>query len=141
MVEVVISLEIKEDPQDLFEDTTDDSPSLLGEAQEDIQPQNQPSQEKENLCSSIQRKRKIPRMDWSRNLPVFQDEKFDDPLLHLIKFHIHVWRLKVEWHEDCLMKIFMGTLEGKATKWYESLKPGSLFSLKNIHKVFYEHYK
>ena len=39
------------------------------------------------------------------------------------------------------MKMFMATLEGKARNWYEGLNPGSLFSLKNFHKVFYEHYK
>lgn len=39
------------------------------------------------------------------------------------------------------MKIFMATLEGQAREWYEALKPASLFSLKNFHKVFYEHYK
>ena len=35
----------------------------------------------------------------------------------------------------------MVTLEGKAREWYEGLDPGSLFSLKDFHKVFYEHYK
>ena len=60
-------------------------------------------------------------------MPIFQDEKCDNPLLHLIKFQIHVWRLKVEWHEGCLTKMFMGTLEGKAREWYEWLKLGSLF--------------
>ena len=39
------------------------------------------------------------------------------------------------------MKIFMLTLEGKSREWYEGLKPGSLFSLKDIHKEFCEHYK
>ena len=84
---------------------------------------------------------KLPQIEWDKNLPRFQDEKSDDPLLHLIKFHIHVWGLKYKWHKDCLMKIFMLTLEGKAREWYESLRPGSLFSLKDIHKEFYEHYK
>ena len=75
-----------------------------------------------------------------KNLPIFQDEKVDDPLLHLIKFHIHIWRFKVEWHEDCLMKMFMETLEDKARNWYEWLEPGNLFSLKDFYKVFYKHY-
>ena len=83
---------------------------------------------------------KMPQINWDKNLPMFQDEKFDDPFLHLIKFHIHIWRLKVEWHEDCLMKMFMVTLEGKAINWYEWLEPGILFSLKDFHKVFYKHY-
>ena len=84
---------------------------------------------------------KMPQVNWDDNLPVFQGEKFDDPLLHLIKFHIHVWRLKVEWHEDCLMKMFMLTLEGKARGWYEWLRTGSLFSLRDLHMKFYDHYK
>ena len=62
---------------------------------------------------------KIPEINWIKNLPIFQDEKFDDPLSHLIKFHIHIWRLKVEWQEDRVMKMFMATLEGKARNWYE----------------------
>ena len=60
LVEEEINQGIEGNPQDLSEGTSDDSPSLLGEAQENIQPQNQPSQEKENYCTSIQRKRKMP---------------------------------------------------------------------------------
>lgn len=84
---------------------------------------------------------KMPQVNWDRNVPIFQDEKVDDALLHLIKFHIHLWRFKVEWHEDCLVKMFMLTLEGKSREWYEGLNLGSLFYLKEFHKVFYEHYK
>ena len=83
---------------------------------------------------------KMPEINSMKNLPILQDEKIDDPLLHLIKFHIHIWRLKVEWHEDCLMEMFMATLEGKAREWYEWLEPGILFSLKDFHKVFYKQY-
>ena len=78
---------------------------------------------------------KMPEVDWLKNLPTFQGENVEDPLLHLIKFH-HVWRFKVEWHEDYLMKIFMATLEGKARVWYEWLEPWSLFSLRDMHQVF-----
>ena len=56
-------------------------------------------------------------------------------------FDIHVCRLKVEWHQDYLMKMFMGTLEGKTREWSEGLDPSSFFSLNDFHKVFYEHYK
>lgn len=83
----------------------------------------------------------MPEVDWLENLPNFQGENVDDPLLHLIKFHIHVWKFKVEWHEYCLMKMFMATLEGKARVWYEWLEPGSLFSLRDMHQVFYKNYK
>ena len=74
---------------------------------------------------------KMPEINWMKNLPIFRDEKVDDPLLHLIKFHIHIRRLKVEWHEDCLVKLFMATLEGSARNWYEWLEPGILFSLRS----------
>ena len=82
----------------------------------------------------------MPQVLWDDNLPVFQGEKFDNSVLHLIKFHIHVWRLKVEWHEYFLMKIFMLTLEGKARDWYEWLKSSSLFYLKDLEYVFHENY-
>ena len=84
---------------------------------------------------------KMPWVNWDDNLPFFQGEKFDKPLLHLIKFHIHVWRLKFEWNEVFLMKMFMLTLEGKARDWYEWLKSSSLFSLKDIEYLFYVKYK
>ena len=84
---------------------------------------------------------KMPQLCWDDNLLVFQGEKFDDPLLHLIKFHIHVWKIKTKWHEDYLMKMFMLTLEGKERDWYEWLESRSLFSLKYMHGVFYEEYK
>lgn len=41
---------------------------------------------------------KLPKVNWDKNLPMFQDENIDDPLLHLIKFHIHSWGLKSDWH-------------------------------------------
>ena len=84
---------------------------------------------------------KPPKVNWDKNIPIFENENIDDPLLHLIKFCIHSWRLKGDWHDNCLTKLFMANLEGKAREWYEALKPASLFSLKDFHKVFYEHYK
>lgn len=38
------------------------------------------------------------------------------------------------------MKMFIATLEGKASSWYEGLTPGSLFSLKYFHIPFFEFY-
>ena len=35
----------------------------------------------------------------------------------------------------------MLTLEGKARDWYEWLRSGSVFSLKDLEHVFYENYK
>ena len=83
---------------------------------------------------------KMPKVDWSKNLPVFRNQEGNDAALHLVKFHIHVHRLKINFPEDCLMKMFMATLEGKARSWYEGLKPCSLFSLKEFHTTFFEFY-
>ena len=80
------------------------------------------------------------RVDWSTHLPIFKDEKKDDVGLHLVKLHIHICRLRVEFPEDCLMKMFMATLEDKARVWYEGLKSGSLWSLKYFHRIFSEHH-
>ena len=44
-------------------------------------------------------------------------------------------------HEDSLMNMFMVSLEGNARSWYEGLPSESLYSLKDFHTVFYEHFK
>jgi len=54
---------------------------------------------------------------------------------------MHARKLKVQFHEDCLMKMFMATLEGKARSWYEGFPSSSLYSLKDFHLVFFEKYK
>ena len=86
----------------------------------------------------------MPHVDWLSYLPMFKDEKKDVVALHLIKFHMHIHRLKVKFPEDCLMKLFIATLEDKERTWYEWLKPSSICSLKDFHSVFFdncrEHY-
>jgi hypothetical protein len=84
---------------------------------------------------------KIPKVDWQRNLPMFRDDDKNDATLHLVIFHIHIRKLKVDFPEDCLMKIFMATLEGEARSWYESLPPACIYSLKDFHSMFFERYK
>ena len=39
------------------------------------------------------------------------------------------------------MKMFMATLEGNATSWYENLPVASLYSQEYFHSSFYENYK
>ena len=58
----------------------------------------------------------MPKVDWLTGLPIFKQKKEeeDNVALHLVRFHMHVCRLKVQFPEDCLMKMFMATLEGKA---------------------------
>ena len=45
---------------------------------------------------------------------MFKNVKGNDVSLHLVRFHMHVRRLKIDFPEDCLMKIFMATLEDQA---------------------------
>jgi hypothetical protein len=83
---------------------------------------------------------RIPQIYWKKYLPKFKDGKGNDVDLHLIRFHMHIRKLGVEFHEDCLMKMFMATLEGKTRLWYEGLKPDNLYSLKDFHITFFKHY-
>jgi hypothetical protein len=83
----------------------------------------------------------IPRVNWLNYLPLFKDKKKDDVVMHLFKFHLHIRKLGVKFPEDCLMKMFMATLEDKARSWYEGFPSASLCSLKYFHAVFYEHFK
>ena len=39
---------------------------------------------------------KIPKVDWQRNLPMFKDDDRKDAALHLVRFHIHILKLKVD---------------------------------------------
>ena len=83
----------------------------------------------------------MPKVEWLDDIPIFKDEKKDNASLHLVRFHMHVHSLKVQFPEDCLMKMFMATLEGKTCFWYESLPNGSLYSLSDFHVAFYEIYE
>ena len=75
---------------------------------------------------------------WKTYLPKFKYKEGDDATLHLIKFHMHSHKLKVEWHEYCLMNMFMDTLEGNERSWYEILPTSILYSLEDFHSAFYE---
>jgi hypothetical protein len=83
---------------------------------------------------------RIPHINWQKYFPKFEHGKGNDAALHLIRFHMHICKLGVEFHEDCLMKLFMANLEGKARLWYEGLKLGNLYSLKDFHIAFFKHY-
>ena len=84
---------------------------------------------------------RIPNVDWQTYLPKFKDQKSDDAALHLVRFHMHIHKLRVEFHEDSLMKMLMASLEGNAWSLYERLPYGSLYSLEYFHTVFHEHFK
>lgn len=83
----------------------------------------------------------MPCVDWQTYFPKFRDQKGDDATLHLVKFHIHVRKLRVQLPEDCLMNLFMDTLEGKSRSWYEQLPAASLCSLNHFHRIFFGNYK
>lgn len=70
---------------------------------------------------------RLPRIDWKTNLPKFRDQGGHDVVIHLVKFQMHMRRLGFEFHEDCLMKMFIVSLEGKDRPWYEKLLPSSLY--------------
>ena len=53
---------------------------------------------------------RIPKVDWKTCLPNFKDQKNDDVALHLVRFHMHIYKLGGKLHEYCLMKIFVGLL-------------------------------
>ena len=72
---------------------------------------------------------------------MFRNVEGNDVALHLVKFHIHVHKLKINFPEDYLMKMFMATLEDKARSWYESLPPASIYCLKDFHTMFFERYR
>ena len=75
---------------------------------------------------------RIPCIYWQTYLPKFRDGNKDEVFLHLFRFHMHVCKLKIEFLEYLLMKMFMATLEGKARSWYEGLLERSLCSLKYL---------
>ena len=78
----------------------------------------------------------ILNIDWQAYLPRFQDKKGDDASFHLIRFHMHVHRLRIDFPEYCLMEMFMMTLEEEARFWYEGLPPISIYSLKDFLLFF-----
>lgn len=76
---------------------------------------------------------RIPCTYWKTGLPKFKDQEGEEASLHLVKFNFHIHILKAKFPEDCLMNIFMDTLEEMVRKWYESLPSTSLYSLKYFH--------
>jgi hypothetical protein len=83
----------------------------------------------------------VPHMsEWGDFLPVFKEEKEDNPAEHLKKFHECMDLLDLQ-HEDVRMKMFMHSLYGDARQWYFSLPPSSISSLKDFHRVFNERCK
>ena len=85
----------------------------------------------------------IPRVDWQTGLPKFQDKKGegDDVSIHFISFHLHIHRLRIDFPEDCLMKMFMITLEENVGLWCETRPCSSISSIKDFYLAFCKRYK
>ena len=47
---------------------------------------------------------RIPNIYWQAYLLRLKDQKGDDVALDLVRFHKHIYKLRVELHEDSLMK-------------------------------------
>ena len=55
-----------------------------------------------------------------------------------MKFHLHILGLGIDYPKDCLMKMFMITLEEMARFWYEERPPTSISSIKYFYLVFFK---
>ena len=84
---------------------------------------------------------RIPPVNWQTYLPIFKDQKGDDAAIHLFRFHKHIHKLGVGWHDESLIRLFRISLQENDRSWYEGLTLESLSSLKYIHTVFHEHFK
>jgi hypothetical protein len=73
-------------------------------------------------------------------LPRFYEGENDSPVEHVQEFHALMQQLDIH-HEDILMKMLMYSLDGDARKWYFSLPPSIISSLKDFHRVFNENFK
>ena len=51
----------------------------------------------------------IPKIYFLTYLPRFKYQKNDDSDIHLFRFHKHIHKLRVELHENFLMKMFMAS--------------------------------
>ena len=41
----------------------------------------------------------IPNSDWLTYLPLFKDKKGDDVVVHLLRLHMYICKIKVKFHE------------------------------------------
>ena len=64
-----------------------------------------------NISIIIGYPNQIARADWKKYLPIFKDQKGDDAAIDLFRFHKHIHKLGVGWHDDSLMKLFRISLE------------------------------
>ena len=77
-----------------------------------------------------------PKVRWQDGLPTFGNESGEFVGLHMIKFCLHIHELEIDYPKDCLMKMFMLTLEKLARFWYEDRPPASISSIKDFYLAF-----
>ena len=77
-----------------------------------------------------------PKVHWQNGQPTFESKEGECPSFHVIKFRSHILRLGIDYPKDCLMKMFMLTLEEMARFWYEDRPPASISSIKDFYLVF-----
>lgn len=72
-------------------------------------------------------------MRWQDGLPTFEAKEGECLGLHVVKFQLHILSIGIGYLEDCLMKMFMLTLEEMARFWYEDRPPASISSIKDFY--------
>ena len=72
-------------------------------------------------------------------LPKYDHDDGVLPKYHIKQFMNALNLMNVE-HEDVVCILFPHTLEGKATKWFFNLAPGSITSWKKLEEAFMEEF-
>jgi hypothetical protein len=78
--------------------------------------------------------------EWMDYLPIFKEEKEDNPTQHLVTFYQCMDQLGIL-HKDVLMKISMYSLKGDAREYHFSLPNSSICSLKYFHDALKKNVK
>lgn len=78
--------------------------------------------------------------EWENCLPRSNGDDGEIPSEHLIEFHECMHQLGIV-HEYLLMKMFRYSLEGNAQEWCRYLPFSSIYSMKELHISFYNHYR
>ena len=71
-------------------------------------------------------------------MPKFSGEGVFDARDHLLEFWSICTEMKVNELEDVMMRLFVLTLEGSASKWYRGLPNNSIFGYDELERKFLE---
>ena len=81
----------------------------------------------------------LPHIEWQSYFPEFRDQEGDDVALHLVKFHMHILKLRVEFHEE--LEDVYGYFGRRSEIMVQKLRLASLYSLEYFYSVFWKNYK